>query len=46
MEIQTINYDFSVCKVKDYFFIGMGDTKKLETILEIFLQWQKKYDNV
>lgn len=38
--------DWLSCKVKDYIFIGMGDTKKLETILEIFLQWQKKYDNV
>lgn len=38
--------DWLSCKVKDYIFIGMGDTKKLETILEIFLQWQKKYDYV
>ena len=30
-----------LCKVENYFFKGMGDPKKLERILSIFVQWQQ-----
>lgn len=33
--------DWILCKVENYFFKGMGDPKKLERILSIFVQWQQ-----
>ena len=41
--IKNNNNDWLECKVENYFFIGMGDVDKLETILQIFYEWQNRY---
>ena len=41
--INNSDNDWLCCKVENYFFIGMGDIDKLETILEVFCEWQNKY---
>lgn len=41
--IENGDNDWMVCKVEDYFFFGMGDVNKLETILKTFCEWQNRY---
>lgn len=46
-EIQFTNAedDWLECKVENYFFRGMGDSNKLQQILEIFVAWAEKFQD-